>query len=143
MMVNMIPINEVSELEYEQFFKDGQPGNQKPEEDWAHEYGYFIELEGEKIGFFVLYPVEGGAWLRRLLMKEQANPALIILVFDWISEHALKHGYQKLYTHVDDSSKRVLLEMNHFQESNAEPPVDAEISGDWFEKKLNSPDQVK
>ncbi|GAA0468768.1 hypothetical protein [Alkalibacillus silvisoli] len=135
-MIKIKHINEVSELEYEQFFKDGHAKDQKPEEDWAHEHGHFLELEGEKIGFFVLYPVDGGAWLRKLLMKEQANPALIIMTFEWISEHALKLGYEKLYTHLDDPNKRVLLEMNHFKESKEEPYVDANIYGEWFEKLL-------
>ncbi|MDQ0352726.1 hypothetical protein J2R98_002577 [Alkalibacillus filiformis] len=135
-MIKVVHMNDVSELEYEQFFKEGHAKDQKPQEDWAKEYGYFLELEGQRIGYFVLYPVKNGVWLRKLLMKEQANPALIIMTFEWISEYAQRVGHEKLFAHVDDPNRETLFEMNHFKKISQSPYPEVNLDGNWFEKLL-------
>ncbi|MGM8215005.1 hypothetical protein ACLIA0_05440 [Bacillaceae bacterium W0354] len=135
-MITIKSVNEQPRDEFIQFFQQEESPFDPVKEPWAEEYGYFIEVEQEKIGYFVLYPLDNGqAWLRRLVMREQTNPAIFILVFDWISEKASLLGYDELYVHVQDQSKAVLLEMNHFKQIY-EPPTDENMDSDWFMKEL-------
>ncbi|WP_027965196.1 hypothetical protein [Halalkalibacillus halophilus] len=126
----MLSIQPVNEMTMDPFFKEHQ------QEKWAEEFGYYITLQEEVIGFFVLYPLEEGAWLRRLLMKEQKNPALIVMAFDWVAEEAKQLGYMKLLTAITDPEKRLLLEMNNFKPGTEPSEADAPEAIQWYERQL-------
>jgi|SRR5690625_2795571 len=135
-MITIKSVHEKPRNEFAQFFHEEKTGKEPLMEPWAEEHGFFIEVEHEIIGFFVLYPLHNGkVWLRKLIMSEKTNPAIFILVFDWISEQAKKLHFDELYVHVQDQSKSVLLEMNHFKQI-LEPPIDAEPHYDWYKKSL-------
>ncbi|WP_054754788.1 hypothetical protein [Piscibacillus salipiscarius] len=68
-------------------------------------------------------------------MSEQTNPAMLIMVFDWIAEKARSEKYKELFVHVQDAKTSPLLEMNQFKET-FEPPVHDPSDVDWFVKEL-------
>ncbi|RPF54095.1 hypothetical protein [Aquisalibacillus elongatus] len=135
-MITITPVKEQTKEDYDSFFKQEQDKEKLFNETWVQEHGYFLELDGQQLGFFVLYPInDKKVWLRRLVMSEQTNPALLIMVFDWISEKAKAQKFKELYVHVQDSSTSPLLEMNRFNETY-EPPVHDPKDVDWFMKEL-------
>lgn len=137
-MITIKSVHENPRDEFTQFFQEDESSIESLMESWAEEHGFFIEVEREKIGFFVLYPLHNGkVWLRKLIMREKTNPAIFILVFDWISEQAKKLHFDELYVHVQDESKSVLLEMNHFKQIY-EPPIDAAPDYEWYKKSLKN-----
>lgn len=135
MMVNITPVKEQAPQDYDSFFKQ-EKDKELFKESWVKEHGYFLELDGQQLGFFVLYPInDKKVWLRRLVMSEQTNPAMLIMVFDWVSEKARSQKFKELYVHVQDSSTSPLLEMNSFKETY-EAPVHDPSDVDWFVKEL-------
>ncbi|MFD2638548.1 hypothetical protein [Piscibacillus salipiscarius] len=134
-MVNITPVKEQSPKDYDTFFKKAKD-QELFNESWVKEHGYFLELDGQQLGFFVLYPInDKKVWLRRLVMSEQTNPAMLIMVFDWIAEKARSEKYKELFVHVQDAKTSPLLEMNQFKET-FEPPVHDPSDVDWFVKEL-------
>ncbi|PKR77732.1 hypothetical protein CEY16_07315 [Halalkalibacillus sediminis] len=132
-MVKISKAKEQSEAVIEEFFQT-RVGKQ---ETWEHEYGYFLELEGERIGFFVLYPLEGGGcWLRRLMMCQGIKPAAYVMAFDWAAEKATSLGYESIYVHARTEEAVPLLEMNRFKQTE-NPGVDMEDEVDWYMRRLN------
>ncbi|MGP4072328.1 hypothetical protein ACTWQB_07210 [Piscibacillus sp. B03] len=135
MMVNITPVKEQEPKDYDSLFKQ-EKDKELFKESWVKEHGYFLELDGQQLGFFVLYPInDKKVWLRRLVMSEQTNPAMLIMVFDWVSEKARSQKFKELYVHVQDSSTSPLLEMNRFKETY-EAPVHDPSDVDWFVKEL-------
>ncbi|SEQ92098.1 hypothetical protein SAMN05216362_13422 [Piscibacillus halophilus] len=135
MMINITPVKEQKTKEYDSFFKQ-EKDKELFNEPWVKEHGYFLELDGQQLGFFVLYPInDKKVWLRRLVMSEQTNPALLIMVFDWVSEKARAQKYKELFVHVQEASTSPLLEMNGFKETY-EAPVHDPKDVDWFIKEL-------
>ncbi|GEL77264.1 hypothetical protein [Tenuibacillus multivorans] len=135
-MISITPVKEQTPNEYDEFFKQERDKEELFEEPWVKEHGYFLELDGKQLGFFVLYPInESKVWLRRLVMREQTNPAILILAFDWVAEKAMEQNYNELYVHVQDENTAPLLEMNRFKPAY-EVPMQNPSGVDWFMKEL-------
>ncbi|MDQ0160592.1 hypothetical protein [Alkalibacillus salilacus] len=133
-MMTIEPIQDVSEDVLNHFFTE----EQKPTHQWEWDYGYLTLIDNEAIAFFVLDPVsQEDAWLRRLWVKGGSNPALMLMMFEWIGDYAVKANFHNLYTHLDDPSKQVLLEMNQFKPSVEAPVENKEKRGHWYVKSLN------
>ncbi|MET3684153.1 hypothetical protein ABID56_002279 [Alkalibacillus flavidus] len=134
-MMTIEPFYDVSHDTAQTFFTD----ETKPKTDWEQQYGYLLFVDDVAIAFFVLYPMSVEAvWLRRLWLHEQANPALLMMMFDWISDYAKTQSYNDLYTHLDDPTKHVLLEMNHFHLAEEVPTAFEGTKGQCYVKSLST-----
>ncbi|TFB19242.1 hypothetical protein E3U55_11030 [Filobacillus milosensis] len=135
-MITITPVKEQTKEDYDSFFKQEKDKEELFNEPWVKDHGYFLELDGKHLGFFVLYPInDKKVWLRRLVMSEQTNPAILVMVFDWVAEKAKDQKFKELFVHVQDSSTSPLLQMNRFEET-FEPPVHEPSDVDWFIRHL-------
>ena len=136
-MVKVTKLEHCSEQEIDEFFQDDQQKKELLKEEWAREHGFFMEFGQEKLCFFVIEPVEGShAWLRRLLIfRSNTKMAVFLLVFDWIAEEAERQGYESLIVSVNDHVRAELLELIQFKKIY-ETPLNEELPGEWYEKKL-------
>lgn len=135
-MVTIKSVNGESLEEFIEFFKQRE-SDHLIYEPWTEQYGYFIEVKDEKLGFFVLYPLnDGKVWLRRLVMNEKTKPFIFVLVFDWIAEKAKELGFSELYVHIHEETFSFLIELSHFKQTY-EPPVNEFLDLDWYVRRLN------
>ena len=101
-----------------------------------YNFGQFIEINGEKLGFFAIIPCDDDeGWLRSLYLKESFSPSMIMLGIDWITRAAEHARFQKIYAFSHSSSTDILFETWGFQKLTEQPAkiVDTiEQKGNWW-----------
>ncbi|MRG86213.1 hypothetical protein [Salinibacillus xinjiangensis] len=111
----------------------GEQWDKQSSKDELHKYGRFIEIKGEKKGFYAIVPVlnEKG-WLRTLYFTEQLNAGLLMVLIDWIKEDAAQSGYQQLMVYSHNSSTDTLFQTWGFEKMNQNEPLSVDEEGNWW-----------
>ncbi|WP_102026417.1 hypothetical protein [Salirhabdus sp. Marseille-P4669] len=133
-MINILPAQEASKAVVEAFF--GEHWHKQTDKDDLYKFGRFIEMKGEKLGFFALVPCENKeGWLRTLYFKEDFSPAMIMLGIDWIKEAAQQAGLKRIYAFSHSSSTDTLFKSWGFENSDDQPKsitASVDKQGNWW-----------
>lgn len=141
-MHRVTKVEHCTEQEINEFFQEDWEMKKVLEDEQTRENGYFMEFGEEKLCFFVIEPIaDNHAWLKQvLMMRSNAKLSVFLLVFDWIAEEAEKQGYESLIVSVNDQVRADLLELIQFKKIYY-TPVEQDVTGDWYEKRLKPAEQ--
>jgi hypothetical protein len=137
-MISIVPAIEENISFVQAFF--GEQWNKLEFKQDVYNFGRFIEINEEKLGFFVIIPCnEKEGWLRSLYFKQDFHPGMIMLGIDWILEAAHEEGMNKLFAFSHSPNTDAILLMWKFELLKEQPKSIVDKVGkfgSWWQKSL-------
>ncbi|SET23776.1 hypothetical protein SAMN05421676_103306 [Salinibacillus kushneri] len=138
-MVNIVPVREYDSKTVEDFF--GSHWENQTNKQELLTFGRFIEIHGERKGFYAIMPRENDiGQLRTLYFTEQLQASLLLMLIDWVKEDASQNGYEQLLVFSHRLSTDSLFQTWGFEKITGHPPISVDKpsdEGEWWITNVN------